>query len=317
MSTNNAPKFVSDYKIFTFGNRITGKLSHAFFPLNKLEASKMRFGRKINKTDVPLEWFITLTFANESKKYQIENHNFYCRHTLDDVLNFEQVINKKRDIRVFGISAFMRRYMNLIKTRLRHKEIELSYAYMYEQGEKGNRPHYHMLISDIGIDNEQELFEFLYESWGAGNIQIERVANNKDKIANYLNAYLNKEKSFKHDKFTGKRFWNTSRDIKRVESNPDYQFIGICRSIDIAKLLEKFIVANEHLSFVVDHTLLNQLYTERKELFGGMVYNNILFNEFPYEIFQDFFDKDGFHEAQVLYLKPDVLNYTPVQTEGF
>lgn len=289
-------RFFSDYKIYKIGNRLTGNIKTLYVPINKLEASKSRFCRKCLNSSDKFDYFVTLTFAENTGNYQIEGWTFNASENLHSVMKL-------------GISKYMRKFMNKLQIYSKRKNNKsLTYAYCYEQGEQNNRPHYHMLIGSPGLDPEKTR-RFLQDTWKAGNVDLEVMENDKHKVYNYLSAYLNKEKTFKYDKFNGKRFWNTSRDILPIKPNPDFQFIGICNTSNMAKMMDNFITHDlENFRFQIDRNLLSETIMKDKIERKRISYNNINWTKFPYEIMYDYQDDKCFHPADLVYLKPDVID---------
>lgn len=221
------PKFLSSCKLILFGNKNNGQFSIHYRPDNILEQSKARLVRKIRNNDVYVKYWFTLTFAEKVGVYDIDNLTFEASHSLNE-------INEKNTF-----TSVAREFFNRIKVHIKKKySIDCAYWYCYEQGSKRNRPHFHGCIN-LPVKTEIAAREYLIKKWKFGNVDVETVGGDKNKIMNYLNCYLNKEKTYKHDKFVGKRFWNTSRHYKPVKPNPDFQLIGVSNCYAGIKFLIK------------------------------------------------------------------------------
>lgn len=240
-------KYDNDYYYYIFYNKHTHGKKVLMIPKNKLLASKERFGRKISYNSYQWYWWITLTFSDKTNiEYEIDNMKFTPTWDINQVSEF-------------GHSAYMRQFFNKIKTHLTKKFIQnyvsdlefdnglyyqpypllsWSYFWIYEQGTKTNRPHFHAGLNDIGIENVMELREFLFDKWKAGNVSVEKIEFNQDKIANYIRKYIKKEHS-NHEKFTGKRFWGTSRNIHTPPKNPDIIYVGYANSLAVAHYIRE------------------------------------------------------------------------------
>lgn len=175
-----------------------------------------------------------------------------------------------------------------------------SYWWIYEQGTKNNRPHFHCGLGQLPYDSTQ-IRRKLQDWWGAGNVQIERISQNKTKVANYLYKYVKKEHS-KHEKFTGKRFWNTSRDVIPVPKNTDAQYIGYGYNQDFTLYVKykmvKHYVKEGNFDFFIDFKAAYEKVRQAKQSHQKKIieyldnYENIQ-KILPIEAYLDYIDGTG------------------------
>lgn len=214
----------NDYTYLLFGNKMTGKVRIVKVPKNKLLRSKIRFSRKIEYNSNMWYWWLTFTFADKIENYQIDYLKFKPYYTL-------------KDVHKIGMSSYVRAFFNSLRTDLKKKNINITYFWIYEQGGKNNREHFHVGLNDIGIrsdgSHELPIRKYLYNKWKSGNINAEPIKYNKGKISNYLNAYVKKEHS-NYEKYTGNRFWSTSRDIVPVPKDKNLSYLGYSQTFNLA-----------------------------------------------------------------------------------
>lgn len=275
-----------------FGNIFTEKTKVISLLRDKKLSSMSRFSRKIKYNKYKWHWWITLTFADNKEPTQVDHFKFTPKETLASV-------------KEFGFSEYIRGVLNTLRTYLKkptkiRKPVELSYFWVYEQGGKTNRPHFHIGINDIGIEsttNEIKIREFIFKYWKAGNVDAEKINYNKYKITEYLDKYLDKSEG-KYDQNTEKRkrFWGTTRDILPVPKKKNITYLGICDVSDESINLKQQI-RFDGLKFYLDQDDLERLYKNwsypKQFVLDDFPKKETIITKLPSWLYMDYIDGQG------------------------
>lgn len=281
-----------DYFYYVFFNKKTQKTKVIIIPKNRLRQSKLRLIRKVEGNYYRWDWWLTLTFADHCKEYHIFNKDtgYDKTYTTTETLN---------SVSKYGFTNYIRDFFHRVRNYITSVPPEWlphnlrryfyydspSYFWIYEQGAKYNRPHFHGCISNLREDiRADQIEDKLTEWWRAGNVFVEPLNKDRNKVGNYLWKYVKKaddREPLRFDKFNGTRFWSTSRDIKPVKRNTNVEYIGYAHKIEFALYLKYKAIkwAKEGLDY---RPYIDYKEAMRKISAGGIKYQRKI-TEFIYE----------------------------------
>lgn len=134
------------------------------------------------------------------------NNNFKSGDYLI-TLTFAQITNRKDSLREF------QNWIKRLKRLYQRSGQVLKYMYVYEGRSKGTRPHYHVIVNNVGINRDD-----IEKLWKSGYSPSKMLRADADGLCDALCKYLTKEQK-KSAKF--ERTWNGSTNLIRPDTVMD------------------------------------------------------------------------------------------------
>lgn len=209
-----------------------------YLPLiyNKADLSLSRLKKRVLNSNQVWTHFITLTFSEKELVYQkgkrilsnqyddkggkLTAFMYYPKYYSYKTINFDEIDGK-----------WLRRWKDNIKRDFRRHGLEFKFTHFwkYEEGKKNNHPHFHFVVNSNMCT---VCLHFLLERhFPCGFVDVQKITSPKF-LQMYLNKYFSKNQKFKY--FTSGRRWGSSRDVKFIKQESDYDMVSITKDSLVA-----------------------------------------------------------------------------------